>query len=39
MKIESQLEINAWKKINDKVSKNGGLYIYRDNFDFTLRKN
>lgn len=29
---ESQLESNAWKKINDKVSKNGGLYIYRDNF-------
>ncbi len=29
---ESQLETNAWKKINDKVSKNGGLYIYRDNF-------
>ncbi|OWP77094.1 ATP-binding protein [Flavobacterium oreochromis] len=29
---ESQLETNAWKRINDKVSKNGGLYIYRDNF-------
>ena len=29
---ESQLENNAWKRINDKVSKNGGLYIYRDNF-------
>lgn len=29
---ESKLESNAWKKINDKVSEYGGLYIYRDNF-------
>ncbi|MEA4852325.1 MAG: ATP-binding protein [Paludibacter sp.] len=29
---DSKLEENAWKKINDKVSLNGGLYIYRDNF-------
>lgn len=29
---ESKLESNAWKRISDKVSANGGLYIYRDNF-------
>jgi hypothetical protein len=29
---ESKLESNAWKKINDKVSDYGGIYIYRDNF-------
>lgn len=29
---ESKLEENAFKKINDKVSNYGGLYIYRDNF-------
>lgn len=29
---ESNLETNAWKKINDKVTEYGGLYIYRDNF-------
>lgn len=29
---ESKLSPSAWKKINDKVSEFGGLYIYRDNF-------
>lgn len=29
---ESKLESNTWKKINDKVSDYGGIYIYRDNF-------
>lgn len=29
---ESKLEDNAFKKINDKVGRYGGLYIYRDNF-------
>lgn len=29
---ESNLESSAWKKINDKVTEYGGLYIYRDNF-------
>jgi len=29
---ESKLNESAWKKINDKVLKNGGLYIYRDDF-------
>ena len=29
---ESKLEENAFKKINDKVDRYGGLYIYRDNF-------
>ncbi len=29
---ESKLESSAWKRISDKVSANGGLYIYRDNF-------
>ncbi|MEG0915390.1 MAG: ATP-binding protein [Myroides sp.] len=29
---ESKLELNSWKKINDKVTEFGGLYIYRDNF-------
>jgi hypothetical protein len=29
---ESKLESIAWKRISDKVSANGGLYIYRDNF-------
>jgi len=29
---ESKLELNAWRKINDKVSRYGGIYIYRDNF-------
>lgn len=30
--IESKLDEVSYKKINDKVSKYGGLYIYRDNF-------
>ena len=30
--IDSKLNDTAWKKINDKVKKNGGLYIFRDNF-------
>ncbi len=29
---ESKLNQSAWKKINDKVTDFGGLYIYRDNF-------
>lgn len=29
---ESKLNSISWKKINDKVSEFGGLYIYRDNF-------
>jgi signal transduction histidine kinase len=29
---ESKLEFISWKKINDKVTNYGGLYIYRDNF-------
>ena len=29
---DSMLNETAWKKINDKVDKSGGLYIYRDNF-------
>lgn len=29
---ESKLSSSAWKKINDKVTAFGGLYIYRDNF-------
>jgi len=29
---ESKLEENAFKKINDKVTNYGGIYIYRDNF-------
>ena len=29
---DSSLSDTAWKKINDKVTLNGGLYIYRDNF-------
>ncbi|MES2556091.1 MAG: ATP-binding protein [Bacteroidota bacterium] len=29
---DSKLTETAWKKINDKVTSNGGLYIYRDNF-------
>ncbi|TPD67307.1 ATP-binding protein [Flavobacterium microcysteis] len=29
---DSMLGDNAFKKINDKVSKNGGLYIFRDEF-------
>lgn len=29
---DSMLSDNAFKKINDKVSKNGGLYIFRDEF-------
>lgn len=29
---ESNLETSAWRKINDKVTEYGGLYIYRDNF-------
>ncbi|WP_353120960.1 ATP-binding protein [Dysgonomonas capnocytophagoides] len=29
---DSKLTELAWKKINDKVDRNGGLYIYRDNF-------
>ncbi len=32
LESESKLELNAWKKINDKVLAYGGLYIYRDNF-------
>jgi len=30
--IESKLEEISWKKINEKVDRYGGLYIYRDNF-------
>jgi hypothetical protein len=30
--IDSKLNETAFKKVNDKVSRNGGLYIYRDNF-------
>ncbi|REC75825.1 hypothetical protein DRF60_15045 [Chryseobacterium elymi] len=30
--IDSKLSETAFKKINDKVTRNGGLYIYRDNF-------
>ncbi|UTA67559.1 ATP-binding protein [Emticicia sp. 21SJ11W-3] len=29
---DSMLSDNAFKKINDKVTKNGGLYIFRDEF-------
>ena len=29
---DSKLNENAWKRINDKLIENGGLYIYRDNF-------
>lgn len=29
---ETKLESNSWRKINDKVTEYGGLYIYRDNF-------
>lgn len=29
---DSKLSETAWKKINDKTNRNGGLYIYRDNF-------
>ncbi|OFX62413.1 MAG: hypothetical protein A2066_10035 [Bacteroidetes bacterium GWB2_41_8] len=29
---DSILNESAWKKINDKVSRNGGLYLFRDNF-------
>lgn len=29
---ESKLDEFSWKKINDKVVKHGGLYLYRDNF-------
>ncbi len=29
---ESKLSRDAWSRINTKVSNNGGLYIYRDNF-------
>lgn len=29
---DSKLNESAWKKINDKVTLNGGLYIYRDDF-------
>lgn len=29
---ESKLEASAWSKINGKVSRYGGLYIYRDTF-------
>lgn len=29
---ESKLNPSSWKKINDKVTEFGGLYIYRDNF-------
>lgn len=29
---DSKLDENAFKKINDKVSRYGGLYLYRDNF-------
>lgn len=29
---DSKHNETAWKKINDKVSRSGGLYIYRDNF-------
>lgn len=30
--IDSKLNDTAFKKINDKVTRNGGLYLYRDNF-------
>uniref|UniRef100_UPI004049D29B ATP-binding protein n=1 Tax=Fulvivirga sp. TaxID=1931237 RepID=UPI004049D29B len=30
--IDSKLEEISWDKINSKVKKNGGIYLYRDNF-------
>lgn len=32
IQAESKLDEFSWKKINDKVVKHGGLYLYRDNF-------